>query len=145
MVITCMFERDVSQEFILLFTKGTKQITKTLFGAFKKKLGWNFSLSSSWWGLTYITSPRINFTSPMGHDSVSSNLVEVIVGPLKSYLSSPVPPCWYGLSHWEAALRSHHKLQILVLVYSPPSINVTLINVNSLYLLTKSYSPHIAN
>jgi hypothetical protein len=29
--------------------------------------------------------------------------------------------------------------------YSPPSINVTLINVNSLYLLTKLYSPHIAN
>jgi hypothetical protein len=29
--------------------------------------------------------------------------------------------------------------------YSPSSINVTLINVNSLYLLTKSYSPHIAN
>ena len=26
-----------------------------------------------------------------------------------------------------------------------PLINVTLINVNSLYLLTKSYSPHIAN
>jgi hypothetical protein len=29
--------------------------------------------------------------------------------------------------------------------YSPPSINVTLINVNLLYLLTKSYSPHTAN
>jgi hypothetical protein len=29
--------------------------------------------------------------------------------------------------------------------YSPPSINVTLTNVNSLYLLTKSYSPHIVN
>ena len=30
-------------------------------------------------------------------------------------------------------------------LYSPPSINVTFINVNSLYLLTKLYSPHIAN
>ena len=29
--------------------------------------------------------------------------------------------------------------------YSPPSINITLINVNSLYLLTKSYFPPIAN
>ena len=29
--------------------------------------------------------------------------------------------------------------------YSPPLINVTLIIVNSLYLLTKLYSPHIAN
>ena len=29
--------------------------------------------------------------------------------------------------------------------YSPPSINVTLRNVNSLYLLIKLYSPHIAN
>jgi hypothetical protein len=32
-----------------------------------------------------------------------------------------------------------------ILQYSPSSINVTLINVNSLYLLTKSYPPHIAN
>ena len=30
-------------------------------------------------------------------------------------------------------------------LYSPPSINATLINVNSLYSLTKAYSPHIAN
>ena len=30
-------------------------------------------------------------------------------------------------------------------VYNPPSMKVTLININSLYLLTKSYSPHIAN
>jgi hypothetical protein len=30
-------------------------------------------------------------------------------------------------------------------IYSPPSINVTLMNVNSLSLLTKSYFPHIAN
>ena len=38
-----------------------------------------------------------------------------------------------------------HLLYFFVLLYNPPSINVTLINVNSLYLLTKLYSPHIAN
>ena len=30
-------------------------------------------------------------------------------------------------------------------MYSPPSINVTLKNVNSFYFLTISYSPYIAN
>ena len=40
----------------------------------------------------------------------------------------------------DRVVRSNRQLS-----YSQPSIHVTLITVNSLYLLTNSYSPHIAN
>jgi hypothetical protein len=49
------------------------------------------------------------------------------------------------IRHIESMLCHIKEVILMESNYSPPSINVTLINVNSLYLLTKSYSPHIAN
>lgn len=52
----------------------------------------------------------------MGCDSVSSNLVEAIVESTKILPIYASLPGWLGLSHYEVALWSHHKLQTLVLV-----------------------------